>query len=249
MLCASQAGESVSKAASWSGGTLQQSQDFSAMPDTKERRSDGIWLLTSPVGRALLRLHAYLFHGLVFRRARPQDLADLFAFRFRVYCQEGYLSAEDCPEERFEDQYDPVSVSVLAVKRGVIVGAGRATPAGAVGLQTLECFHVVLPEGVRQDSMLEMGRFMVAREFRGRSRLVSIGLSIELRAYLRSRSDIEWIVASMDEKVRRAFQAFVPFEVLDERPLEKRHLDAREALSGYYDRNDARPVIAKASDF
>jgi hypothetical protein len=51
----------------------------------------------------------------------------------------------------------------------------------------------------------------------------------------------------MSTKVRRASASFIPFEPLDEDPLESKHLAARELLPGYWGRGDIHPVAARST--
>jgi hypothetical protein len=205
--------------------------------------------LKSPVGGRIFRTYVRWRHGLRFRIAGPGDLDELFAFRYRVYAAEGYIDSTRYPDGRFADRYDDASVNVVALQRGMIVGAGRATLPSEAGLPTMACFNPILPAGIDPASIAEMGRFMVDRRLRGKSRMVSIGLSIELRHIVRSKPEIRWLLAFMDEKVRRAFYPFAPFEVLEEQPLERRHIEERARMPGYFEKNSARPVLASAAAF
>lgn len=203
-------------------------------------------LFRHPAGRALLRAWAYLVHGLRFRRVDAPDLDALYRFRHAIYRAEGYLPNEGRADERFSDQYDAVSLNVIALHKGRIVGAARATPWSEVGLPVLAACNVELPPELDIATAAEMGRFMVAPALRGHARLVSIGLSLELRVWLRENPQIRWLVGFMFERVRSAFRPFVPFEPLVERPLEARHEAARALLPGYWARGGVHAVYAPA---
>ncbi len=171
----------------------------------------------------------------------------LYRFRYRIYCEEAYIDPIDHPQGKFSDNYEQASASVIALADDVIVGAGRATHMSAAGLPTLQYFNVVLPDGISDDTLVEMGRFMIDRRFRGRSRIVSQGLVVQLRAYLDAQPSVQWLIAFMSRKVCRAFAPFVAFEALPEHPLQQRHLDARRMLPGYWRQADIHPYIARAS--
>ncbi len=200
------------------------------------------------MGRALFSLHARTFHGLSFRIAREEDEAALYRFRYRIYCEEGYINPAAYSDGTFSDKYDTVSDNVIALHQDEIVGCGRITHASAIGLPTLEYFNVTLPAGVPYGSVVEMGRFMVVPQFRGRARTVTVGLVVTLKGYLLNHPSVQWLIAFLSEKVCRAFAAFVPFRILDEQPLGASHHQARSLLPGYWQRTDIRAVIARADE-
>lgn len=202
----------------------------------------------SKTGRTLFCAYAKVFHGISFRMATGKDLDALYQFRFRMYCDTGYLRPEDHPDQRFTDKYDAVSAHVIALRAGAIIGAARVTPYSAQGLPVLEYFNVVPPVITDHYTLAELGRFMVDPAFQGSARLVSLGLSAEVKRYLGRHPAIEWLVAFMPEPVRQAFAFYVPFHLLREYPVDDRHLQARNLLPGYWAQDDIHPVMARASE-
>lgn len=207
-----------------------------------------IGFVKSTIGALVFRAYAHLAHGLSFRVASAADADNLYRFRFKIYCDEGYINSDSYPDKKFSDKYDPVSVSVIALKGNEIVGAGRATHYSQRGLPTFEYFNIKLPDNINRDRIVEMGRFMVHPKFRGKARLVSIGLSLQLKIYVRGNPEIEWLVAFMSDKVRQAFAALISFQTLAENPLTESQLQARGLLPGYWENGNIHPVIAKASE-
>lgn len=205
-------------------------------------------LVASTNGLVLFRAYVKAFHGISFRMATGNDLDALYQFRYRMYCQAGYIWAENYPDQRFTDKFDAVSADVIALKAGAIIGAGRVTPFSEQGLPVLEYFNVAPPLITNKHALAEMGRFMVDPAFRGSARLVSLGLSTELKRYLGRHPSIEWLVAFMPEPVRLAFSAYVPFHVLHEYPVDDARLKARNLLPGYWLQDSIHPVIARASE-
>lgn len=205
-------------------------------------------VIGSPLGAKIFKTYARVFHDLHFRIATPSDADDLYRFRFTIYVQAGYIRAEDYPEKRFSDKFDPYSISVIALKSGKIMGAGRATHYSVQGLPMLEYFNVALPGNSDKNTLVEMGRFMVDPVYRGKSRLVSLGMSLQLKAHIKSNPSIRWLIAFMPEKVRRAFCGFIPFQPLQEYPVNEAHLRARNLLPGYWAQGNIHPVIAEATE-
>ena len=206
-----------------------------------------IQLLKTPVGSFVFRAYARLAHGLAFRLATPTDIDALYRFRFDVYAGEGYVDPDDYPDKLFSDQYDPVSASVMTIKNGLIIGCGRATHYSELGLPVFQFFSIDLPEGINEQSVVEMGRFMVDPSYRGKARLATLGMSLQLRSYVRSRASTKWLIAFMSNKVRNAFHEIVPFRVLNQNPPQKTHLEARTVRQGYWDKGEIYPVIAVSS--
>ncbi len=171
----------------------------------------------------------------------------LYRFRFDVYTDEGYVNPDDYPDKLFSDQYDLFSVSVITLKGGRIIGCGRATHWSDLGLPVFQFFAIQLPADIELQSIVEMGRFMVNPAHRGKARLATLGMSMELRSHVRSDSSTKWLIAFMSEKVRNAFYAIVPFEILDQHPPEQNHLEARTIRQGYWDKGVIHPVIAESS--
>ena len=206
-----------------------------------------IQLIKTTIGSFFFRRYAQFKHGLRFRVATPADMDALYRFRFAVYTGEGYVNPDDYPDQRFSDQYDPFSISVITLKDDRIIGCGRATRWSDLGLPVFQFFSIKLPKDIEPESIVEMGRFMVDPEYRGKARLATLGMSMQLRSYVRSDSSIKWLIAFMSNKVRDAFYAIVPFEILDENPPEQKHLEARTVRQGYWDKGVIHPVMAPSS--
>lgn len=136
-----------------------------------------IQLVRHRFGTPMFLACARVFHGLEFRVAGPASQRDLHRFRFGLYREEGYIRPQDHPDGTFTDKYAGHSVSVVAEWNGEIIGAARATHYSEVGLPTLEFFNLRLPAGMEPAATMEMGRFMIDRRYRGKSRLVAVGLS------------------------------------------------------------------------
>ncbi len=203
--------------------------------------------IKSPVGTYLFRCYARIRHGIKFSIASPENLDALYRFRFNIYTGEGYVKPEDYPDKRFVDQYDPFSTNVITLKNGRIIGCGRVTHYSDLGFPVNQFFRITLPAEIKEQSMVEMGRFMVDPLYRGESRLVTLGMSLQLRSYVRSDDSIKWLVAFMSEKVRNIFHEIVPFTVLEQMPADKEQLEARTMRQGYWDQGEINPVIAEAS--
>ena len=208
---------------------------------------DTIELLKTPIGSFIFRAYARLAHGLTFRLAMPTDMDALYRFRFDVYTGEGYVDPDDYPDKLFSDPYDPFSASVMTIKNGHIIGCGRATHYSALGLPVYQFFSIDLPEEINKQSMVEMGRFMVDPVYRGKARLTTLGMSLQLRSYVRSHTSTKWLIAFMSNKVRDAFHEIVPFRVLNQNPPQKIHLEARTVRQGYWDKGEIYPVIAESA--
>jgi hypothetical protein len=208
---------------------------------------DIIQIIKTPVGSSIFRAYAHIMHGLTFRIATQADMDALYRFRFDVYTDEGYVNPDDYPDKLFSDQFDPFSISVITLKNNRIIGCGRATRWSDLGLPVFQFFSIKLPAEIDRQSMVEMGRFMVDRAHRGKARLATLGMLLQLRTYVRSDHSIKCLIAFMSNKVRNAFSEIVPFKILDEYPPEKKHLQARTLRQGYWDKRVIHPVIAESS--
>lgn len=170
-----------------------------------------------------------------------------YRFRFDVYTGEGYVNPEDYPDKLFSDQFDPYSASVLTLKNGRIIGCGRATHYSVLGLPVLQLFNINFPREIELSSVVEMGRFMIDPQYRGKARLATLGMSLQLSTYVRCDRAAKWLIAFMSEKVRSAFYEIVPFEILDENPPSKEQLESRTQRQGYWDKGEIHPVMAESS--
>ena len=210
-------------------------------------RMNIIQIIKTAPGVFLFRCYARFAYGLQFRIATPEDMAALYRFRFDVYTGEGYVNPEDYPDKLFSDQFDPYSASVITLKNARIIGCGRATHYSELGLPVMQFFSVKLPAEIDWPSVVEMGRFMVDPQYRGKARLATLGMSLQLSAYVRRDSSVKWLIAFMSEKVRSAFYEIVPFGILDENSPSKAQLAARTQRQGYWDKGKIHPVIAESS--
>ena len=206
-----------------------------------------IRLIKTSLGSFLFKRYTQFKHGLTFRVATQADMDALYRFRFEVYTGEGYVNPDDYPDKQFSDQYDPFSISVITLKENRIIGCGRAIRWSELGLPVFQFFSIKLPVDIEPESIVEMGLFMVDPAYRGKARLATLGMSMELRSFVRSDSSKKWLIAFMSNKVRDAFHEIVPFEILDEYPPEQKHLEARTIRQGYWDKGVIHPVIAESS--
>ena len=206
-----------------------------------------IKIIKTFLGAWLFRRYARVVYGLQFRLAGPEDMDALYRFRFAVYTAEGYVKPEHYPDQRFSDRYDSQSVSVLTLKNGRIIGCGRATHYSDLGLPVQQFFSIQWPAAIELQSVVEMGRFMVESEHRGKARLATLGMSLQLSQYVRRDPAAQHLVAFMSEKVRQAFYDIVPFERLAENLPSEEQLEARTLRQGYWDKGEIYPVMAAAS--
>ncbi len=206
-----------------------------------------IQVIKTVPGAWLFCHYARIAHGLQFKLAGPEDMEALYRFRFLVYTAEGYVKPEHYPDQRFSDRYDSQSVSVLTLQNGRIIGCGRATHYSDLGLPVQQFFSIQWPAAIELQSVVEMGRFMVESEHRGKARLATLGMSLQLSQYVRRDPAAQHLVAFMSEKVRKAFYEIVPFEKLDENPPSEEQLEARTLRQGYWDKGEIHPVMAAAS--
>jgi len=112
----------------------------------------------------------------------------------------------------------------------------------------MQFFNINFPAEIDLPTVVEMGRFMVDPQYRGKSRLATLGMSLQLNHYIKTDSSAKWLIAFMSEKVRKAFHEIVPFQILEENPPEKAQLEARTVRQGYWDKGEIHPVIAKSSE-
>ena len=206
-----------------------------------------IKIIKTFLGAWLFRRYSRVVHGLQFRLAGLEDMDALYRFRFAVYTAEGYVKPEHYLDQRFSDRYDSQSVSVLTLKNGRIIGCGRATHHSDLGLPVQQFFSIQWPAGIDLQPVVEMGRFMVERQHRGKARLATLGMSLQLSQYVKGDPTAQYLVAFMSEKVRKAFYDIVPFERLDENPPSEEQLEARTLRQGYWDKGEIHPVMAAAS--
>ena len=204
-------------------------------------------MIKMPIGAFFFRIYARIVYGLQFKVARPEYMAALYRFRFDVYTGEGYVNPEDYPDKRFSDQFDPCSASVLTLKNGRIIGCGRATHYAALVLPVQQFFSINFPAHTDLSTVVERGRFMVDPQYRGKARLATLGMSLQLSTYVKCDSSAKWLIAFMSEKVRSAFYEIVSFEILDENPPNKEQLEARSQRQGYGDKGEIHPVMAESS--
>ncbi len=206
-----------------------------------------IQIIKTAPGACLFRFYARIAYGLQFKVASPEDMAALYRFRFDVYTGEGYVNSEDYPDKLFSDQFDAHSASVITLEKGRIIGCGRATHYSTLGLPVQQFFSINFPAQTELSTIVEMGRFMVDPQYRGKARLATLGMSLQLSDYVRRDHSAKWLIAFMSEKVRSAFYDIVPFEILDQNPPNKAQLEARTVRQGYWDKGEIHPVMAESS--
>lgn len=205
-----------------------------------------ISLIKRPWGAFLFRVYMRLVHGISFSVLKNTCLDELSEFRFKVYCQEGFINEMDYPNKAFADKYDATSASMVARYKGNIIGVLRVTHYSALSLPTFDYFNLELPEEVRVKETIELGRFMVDKEYRSSAHMVSIGLFLQSKEYVQSNKEIKWMVAFMPDNVRELVSHMCPFEVLDQKPIQESHLQARELLPGYWEGRKILPLISEA---
>ncbi|MDD5432535.1 MAG: PEP-CTERM/exosortase system-associated acyltransferase [Candidatus Omnitrophica bacterium] len=111
--------------------------------------------------------------GFTYRVVDSKDqLSDIFALRYQVYCREcKFIKEEDYPEAKEHDKYDPYSLQFAVEDSKGIIGAARLILSSPLGFPLEEhCGNVL---SINKDSLpskqiAEISRLVISKEYRRR---------------------------------------------------------------------------------
>ncbi|MDD2807595.1 MAG: GNAT family N-acetyltransferase [Patescibacteria group bacterium] len=122
------------------------------------------------------------------------DYDDIYKLRYEVYCTEkNYLDAKFYEDYREKDKYDQHSISFITRdSHGNIVGTARLILGkGDHKIQAEE--YLNLPEYIRRGTVVELSRFIVSKQKRGRGHEVTFNLARELMQYSIEKKIDYWV--------------------------------------------------------
>ncbi|MEK9175636.1 MAG: GNAT family N-acyltransferase [Patescibacteria group bacterium] len=183
--------------------------------------------------------------GYSFKLMPDSDLDNVYHLRWKIYSDEGYINPEDYPDHMFKDKYEQFSKNIVAFYKNEMIGTVRLTFNSVIGIPTLNNFNVVLPSLIKSlNDIVEIGRFMILPQFRGKNRDVAFGLSAFFYLFLMKKG-MRWWIVHMPVKLQNSFKKFgVSFEMLEEKELLPKHIDSRGIIAGYFDKHELKPMIA-----
>lgn len=179
------------------------------------------------------------------RVAAPTEHDAIFALRYTVFLESGFILPSAWPGARMRDRFDDHAVQlVLEDPDGELVGTARLIPDGPRGLAARELFSfddLPVPEAIRG----EVGRLAITAKWRGRrAPVVALirGVLDEGVRIGRTRT-----YAFVPARAVRAYAAFgIPVWEVPTRPPTAEHLANRRRMQPYFDGQDPRVVLFTA---
>jgi long-chain acyl-CoA synthetase len=179
------------------------------------------------------------------RVARPSEHDALFALRYQVFLESGFIQPAAWPGERMRDRFDDHAVQlVLEDADGQLAGTARLIPDGPLGLAARELFtfdDLPVPESSRG----EVGRLAIASRWRGRrAPVVALVRGVLDEGVRRGRTRT---YAFVPARAVRAYAAFgIPVWEVPMRPPTPANLENRRRMQPYFDTQDPRVVLFTA---
>lgn len=187
----------------------------------------------------------FSFAGYRFRHATSDDeRRAAFALRYHVFTEEGYVEAERLVDRYFYDEFDRVSIQLLAFgPEGDLAGTTRLVLPSSLGFSTERLFTLNPPPAIARNHVAELGRLAVHPRHRGGDRAAMLGL-IKLACDGMAEHSVAYLYAFMPYRLMRSYRLLglgprsLPALQPDEQTLRRRSL-----MRGYFRQKDVRPVL------
>lgn len=169
------------------------------------------------------------------------DIERVYRFRYEVYLQEGYISPN--PEESFKDKYDVncVNIYVENIRKKKIVASTRLVLDSSVGFPTENLFNINKMEEER-DRLVEISRFAVSREYRGKG---TVFLLLVSRMYKEmKRLNVKYAYSNMPKKLAGHFAKYgFNFDELPQNDPVEINMNERALIGGYFEKKELFPYL------
>jgi N-acyl-L-homoserine lactone synthetase len=178
----------------------------------------------------------------------PSTIAQILRQRHEVYVFEGYIEPDAFPCGLFSDAFDEVSAHIAAFDRyGSVVGSSRVVPPSILGLPTHRLFR--LPElGIASALVGEVGRLAISPAHRGQALAVANGLIAGIYRALRARGLSHFLAFMHPALVRLLQRLHIPVQPIGELELGPEQKQARQLMTGYFDRGRVRPTLCSLDE-
>lgn len=170
----------------------------------------------------------------------------IFELVCRVYRDEKAYADSSLTPDDVEDRYDARAVYALAYERSQLIGFARLVSDTGDGFQTANWLPLKFPAEVHTKHLAEISRFIVAPEYRGGRRFVTLGI---IRALFRygKRKGLTHFLAILPHALLGSFTRLgISHEVIQHGIPQKQHIEAQQAqktLVHYLKKVDFRTVL------
>jgi len=155
-----------------------------------------------------------------------------YKLRWKVFNDEGHFSKE-FSEQIWSDTSDNHSVQFLVFKNKELVGAIRLIIDITKGMALTDIFNIKIDTNMYSENTVEIGRFVVDKSHREKSRFVTLALVRATHRYS-LKNNINWWIGSASESLLKSFSKFVKYEKLAEYELTAEQENSRKKLSGHF---------------
>ena len=180
-----------------------------------------------------------------------KDITEVYQLRWKIYSEEKFINPDDYPSKMFNDKYDKFTTNFTALQNSELIGVARLIFYSTIGLPTFNSHNIIIPETIKSlKDVVEIGRFMIKKEYRALNHEITFGLSNELYRFLISTNKIKWVLAEMPEKLVFLFNelGFI-FNILNEKEPTDFNMSERSIISGYHERKiPIYPVLCNLKD-
>ncbi len=183
---------------------------------------------------ALILLDSYLkiagYKTVIATTDKQKEMA--YKLRWKVFNDEGYFSKE-FNEQTYSDICDNHSAQFLVFKDSELVGAIRLIIDITKGMGLTGDFNIKIDTNKYSGNIVEIGRFVVNKSHRVKSRLVTLALVRAAHRYS-YENNINWWIGCASEALLKSFSKFVKYERFIEYELTSEQETSRKEFAGYF---------------
>ena len=155
-----------------------------------------------------------------------------YKLRWKVFNDEGHFNKE-FSEQMWSDTCDNHSVQFLVFKNKELVGTIRLIIDITKEMGLTDDFNVKINPDLYLENIVEIGRFVVNKSHRVKSRLVTLALVRTAHRYS-IENNINWWIGCASESLLKSFNKFVKYEKLEEYELTAEQENSRKEFAGYF---------------
>lgn len=183
---------------------------------------------------AFALLDVYIFYsGYKTHLANDSEKRQIsYKLRWEIFANEGHFN-KSFDQECWEDDYDEHSVIFLVMQKKEPVGTLRLIKNIQKGMALYDFFNVKIDKGLYPGNIVEIGRFVIEKSHRKKSRLATLALLRAAHRYSLEHN-INWWTGCASKALLRSFKSFVEYQKLQEYELTKSQIHLRKDYAGYF---------------
>lgn len=176
----------------------------------------------------------------------PKELDEIFRFRWEIYNKLGYIEPLDFPDQKLKDEYDEISLNMMAFKDNVLAGTVRLILPSSKGFPTEKAFNIV-DFNFPKKKVGEISKLCIKEEYKNSDCRKKIFLALMSEVYkLSKKNKIHYWLLGIPLSLKKHFEKLnlhLSFQQLKVGPLKFENIKERKTAKKYFEKYQIIPFI------